>query len=428
MIPLEITFSLFEGFINADLVHITDQKVVRLPYRVIAIIVSALIGFLIGTSGFSSLTLILIPIMIGFVLSLIYRTNIVRCLFFSITATFFAHLYDSLVFGLAGLILGEEQFFYIILSIGPERYVFGFFAKISFTVIYMLFRKQIRNSIDLLNSRGFRFIVLIGFAIVIFLSYELLNQLTFDVGMSILFFSSSIILMVALTYYYMKQKGRDRDSALIELRNDILAQNYQDILDVYHNGSIFHHDYKEHIIIIRDLMKSKMYDELETYIDDMDISSWNLDWIWTKDVVVNQILKNKISKAESQGIKVTTDIEFPELHNIQPSDLTSILSNILENAIEANESVKTNKWICISIKEFNALLIIKVTNPYYNSPKQQGERILTSKKDNIAHGWGIKSVQRSAEKYDGYVDIEIDEETKTFEITVSLMFNKNNDT
>lgn len=58
------------------------------------------------------------------------------------------------------------------------------------------------------------------------------------------------------------------------------------------------------------------------------------------------------------------NVEFPNNSNLQPNDICSILANLLDNAIEAcNRNLKkSNKWINITIRIINAMLIFKIEN------------------------------------------------------------------
>ena len=422
MILFELFFSSMEAFIFADFLTNATSTKISITKKMIALIIASIIGFFIGTMGFSIFTLLIIPFLVAIALSILYRARFIEVLFLAFTVTLFSHLFDSLLFGLLGLVLGQEHFLQIILYAGLERILFGSLAKVSFLLIYMLYRNTIKQSIEIMQSRWYKLIILVGLFLVILLSHQMLYRLTFDVGMSVLFFSSSLLLLLFILYYSSLTKSHDTKRALIEQRNDILTQNYEDILEAYKLKSMFSHDYKQHLSIIQRLVQSKKYEELREYIDELTQATPRVDYVWTNDVVVNYILQTKIGYAESLGIEVDTQIEFPDLHDIKPSDLTAILANVLENAIEASSKVHGKCWIGISMKSVHSTLLIKVENTFAELPKKRGSEFLTSKDNKLAHGWGLKSVEVSAAKYDGCVTISIKEQECIFEICVSLSF------
>ena len=66
------------------------------------------------------------------------------------------------------------------------------------------------------------------------------------------------------------------------------------------------------------------------------------------------------------------------------------------------------------------MLIIKVENGYGDTPVQENGKLLTSKKDKAFHGWGLKSVQTAADRYDG--TIRTDYKDHVFQSVVTLSF------
>ena len=66
------------------------------------------------------------------------------------------------------------------------------------------------------------------------------------------------------------------------------------------------------------------------------------------------------------------------------------------------------------------MLIIKVENGYGNAPTENGGELETTKVDKAAHGWGLKSVQTAADRYDG--TITTDYKDGVFQSVVTLSF------
>ena len=66
------------------------------------------------------------------------------------------------------------------------------------------------------------------------------------------------------------------------------------------------------------------------------------------------------------------------------------------------------------------MLIIKVENGYSNAPTETDGKLVTSKIDKASHGWGLKSVQTAADRYDG--TITTDYENGVFRSVVTLSF------
>ena len=87
---------------------------------------------------------------------------------------------------------------------------------------------------------------------------------------------------------------------------------------------------------------------------------------------------------------------------IQDIDWCAILSNILDNAIEACQKIKgKERRIEIVIKQNDCATLIDVTNTYNGEVKIIDNHLKSDKKDKVLHGIGIESVRTAVEKYNG---------------------------
>ena len=129
------------------------------------------------------------------------------------------------------------------------------------------------------------------------------------------------------------------------------------------------------------------------------------------------MLHYKISSAKDISVQVETSI--PEQLKVDDFDITVILGNLLDNAIEAcGKLEKEKKWIRISIKLVKNQLFIRMDNPYTGQLRRQGDRLLTLKADGGSHGIGLENVRRIVEKYHGLM--ETDTEDQVFRTKVML--------
>lgn len=84
--------------------------------------------------------------------------------------------------------------------------------------------------------------------------------------------------------------------------------------------------------------------------------------------------------------------------------------------------VASNKWINLTIRVINAMIVIKVENGMEVKPIIKNDNLLTSKVDDKLHGWGIKSVKSAVEKYGGVIKYTVSEDK--FKVVVTLNYNK----
>ena len=110
---------------------------------------------------------------------------------------------------------------------------------------------------------------------------------------------------------------------------------------------------------------------------------------------------------------------------ISPIDLCIILGNALDNAIEACEkiSVKNEKIITFTFACSGGLAFITITNPVNSDIQIHKNSIMTTKQDKINHGFGIYSIKKAIEKYNGNLDLLCDNNIFSLHITLELQNN-----
>lgn len=108
-------------------------------------------------------------------------------------------------------------------------------------------------------------------------------------------------------------------------------------------------------------------------------------------------------------------MNVPETINIDVLDLSSVLGNILDNALESYNVNVLKPYIKIQIYYIKNMLYIEVENSVESN---RDKRLRTKKKDRINHGIGVRSIKEVALKYNG--DVNIVSDSNTFRISVCL--------
>lgn len=162
------------------------------------------------------------------------------------------------------------------------------------------------------------------------------------------------------------------------------------------------HEYKNQLVCMDMLMKKKDYSKLEDYIGNIsDGLDAQLDMVDTNNDVVNAIFNAKYYEAIKNDVLVVLKINDLSDIKISDNDIVTILSNLLDNAIEAAKQCDIGKRI-VKIKMLyeDAVLSIAVSNSYKAEPVlTEDGYIRTTKKDREEHGWGMRNVVATLEKY-----------------------------
>ena len=141
------------------------------------------------------------------------------------------------------------------------------------------------------------------------------------------------------------------------------------------------------------------FEKADNYIKGMDrlISDFVL-FPYSNNTVLNLILNEKRIFAEQHGILYKCTVEQTDFRFMDDIDITTIFSNLLENALSASALCKTNKEVSVIVSSHNNFVIINVKNSC-NSYTKCGT---FSSKD---YGTGLYNVENSVKKYEGFLKI-----------------------
>lgn len=137
----------------------------------------------------------------------------------------------------------------------------------------------------------------------------------------------------------------------------------------------------------------------------------------SKNQIVDFVLNTKLSGITNSAIVVTG--ELADLTHIDDIDLSIILGNVVDNAVEAIADIQNAK-IEIQFNRKNNYQSIIVKNSITESVLNKNPDLKSTKIDPKEHGIGVKSVKETVEKYGGTIEIFEDENFFNFQIVLPL--------
>lgn len=207
----------------------------------------------------------------------------------------------------------------------------------------------------------------------------------------------------------------------------VLKEEYNSKLDdAIKNVEYFHHDIKKHFQILDILMASNQQENARSYLESLNVQySTALDISeYTNNKLLNAILSNKKFIANKYNIKVRITAEKIEYFPIPSYDLCSLFDNLLDNAIEACQKVDIGRFIDIFISHPCSSIHIVVKNSINGQLNIKGKKIITTKKDKMNHGLGIKIIHNIVASVGGKSVIEFDESEGSFTTTIIIPTSK----
>ncbi len=226
------------------------------------------------------------------------------------------------------------------------------------------------------------------------------------------------IIVFYLVIDILKRERRIREDNMYRIKVRNQTELYKALYTNYEKQRKKAHEYKNQVMCMEGLLKKKQYDELEKYIDNISGKlSGERSCIRTNNALVDAIINTKYKEMEEKGILCV--LVLTELKDLpmEDDDIVVILSNLLNNAIEACE--KTEKKIIKMkvVKEDNDI-VISVKNSYNGVIKKDCGAFVSTKEDEGGHGFGIRNIKESVAKYGGTCSITYDDMDFSFSILI----------
>ena len=300
--------------------------------------------------------------------------------------------------------------------------------RIPIFFLYCLFRKR-ANRWKTPKTSYFLYLVCASAIVLITIAFPLYTSLAYGEGLlySVAFLSATLMIgvlvfiVLSTVFHRLTLRGKEAHLSLIHMRNELLNQNLNDVKHLHQVHSKLAHDIKEHLSVLYNLAKTEGSEKLCAYIESIHSPLKDAVRIEnTGDEFLDTVLTVKKQQAREQGVPMDIDCNITPPLDIEPIDLTAILSNLLQNALEANEKVPdpSQRYIYVDIKSQGAFLHIKVENAANGELMKQNKKMHTTKKDKTMHGIGLQSVRSSVDRYQG--DIIFDSRDHVFVASVVL--------
>lgn len=239
-------------------------------------------------------------------------------------------------------------------------------------------------------------------------------------------FSLLLSLLDVIVFVFMGKMNRTNQKELeqkqLQAQLTYQQNEIQQIESQYKEISVLRHDYKNQLNCLRTLIEESNFEEAKTYLEKMigKQSSILTSHIHCSNSVLNAVINDKFTEAEKHKIHTTCKI-LTKIPKALEYDLSILLSNLLDNAIEACVKETISTKIMLLISENAGYYRIVVKNTIQESVLKRNEKLKTNKDNHMLHGWGLKSVSEIVEKHAGTKDIY----EKNGMFVVSILLTKN---
>lgn len=194
----------------------------------------------------------------------------------------------------------------------------------------------------------------------------------------------------------LEQKNMEQRIAMYENQFEIISEAQQNIHSL-------RHDFKKHLILLDNYIQKNDYNNALSYIGSLDGElAVTKELVQTENKEIDCILNYHLKQAEQFGCTINTKLNVPRQQFMSSFDLNVLLSNVLQNAIDAMKKTSV-RILNIFITYEKEILYIDICNSFDGYVKKQKDSFLTTKPDTKLHGYGLNNIQSIVNKYNGWV-------------------------
>lgn len=205
-------------------------------------------------------------------------------------------------------------------------------------------------------------------------------------------------------------------------QNELVDRHYDEVEIMYRKMRGWRHDYHNHIQALKAYMSLSQYEQATAYLDGLEKDLTMVDTVLkTGNVMVDAILNSKLSLIQEKKIAVDATALVPEDIAVSGIDLSVIIGNLLNNAMEACMELprEQDRFIRIYIDIIKKQLYISVTNSMKGKAGKSGGRFLSRKTG--SHGFGLYRIDSIVARYGGFLNRQTEEGVFATEIMLPLV-------
>lgn len=332
---------------------------------------------------------------------LCYKTSVIKSILVSVLATSLCACLDAALATLPFLIYGDSA--NLVYNDPAAYYILCYAAKLSEVFVAIVIhawsrhrlRSQFSSWADWLRVLFFPFCSLalsLYLATILFQEPQLSDEILYC---NLLLLVCNFFSIALLNYLERKNQENMRHAMLLQnlkLESDHMAS----WKETYSNQRKQTHDFHNHLAVLRSLAEREAsQSEFTDYLDSiLRADADTLADIGTRRTVADIVISQRLTAAHKRRITFRYQLDDLSGYPLPDDELVVILSNLLDNAIEACEKIaepeKRNILLKMQIRPEAAYLYLENTTA--QPVKIRGNRIASTKENPRAHGYGLPNV------------------------------------
>lgn len=288
--------------------------------------------------------------------------------------------------------------------------LWSLFPRGLFIILFVYLHRRIRFAPKAEKSTAI-IAVVIYCVIVVFLWWKMKTedfQTRADIVVPLMLVGFAVITVVFFVFAALERRRLSRELAELTAQKQAQYELFMTRLAGDEETSRLRHDMNGHLAVLKMLLHDGEYERAQNYLEEISANQISLppDPPRMENAVAGALIADKYLLCQHEDISFTVDGSIHRDIGIADVDIVCLLSNLLDNAIEACEKVAPERRrIYLKLAVRASCLFIRVENS--KSPARalkNGRLIETTKVDSTRHGYGGRIIQEVVDRYDGALD------------------------
>ena len=214
----------------------------------------------------------------------------------------------------------------------------------------------------------FLIVVLLSIAMSRNVDFSLIWQKTFLILDMLMFIANIIVLK--MIFHINQQNHYEMENALLYMQITQQEKRIREEEKNYREVQLLRHDLKRYLVTYRQLLQEGKYEVIEADIDKILGKRLNTNHcVYTENTILNAVICEKMEQCSIKNIKIEVQVNADK--DMDSIEYGVVLSNLLDNAIEAEEQEKEeNRYICLNMGVEQNMIHLVVSNYIAESIKK----------------------------------------------------------
>ncbi len=211
---------------------------------------------------------------------------------------------------------------------------------------------------------------------------------------------------------------KSKINAVYEQQVNLYSRALRDNETYIHEFRKVRHDLKQHYLSLTAMLGNGDYSMAKEYLKSLELDNQDVtSLVNTGNTIVDYIINAKYANMKINEIDCMVDIQIPMKMGFRSVDISVLLGNLLDNAIEANEFEIKYKYVKLYMRYEKCMLVLSIINSFDGIIRRNSAgRIITRKDDASIHGFGLTSIERIVDSYNGTITYEIEQNEFTAKV------------